>query len=87
MKLMTAKELSKYLKLNEITIYKYLQEGKLPGFKIGSQWRFDRDEIDDFLRSSRRNPSPQADSMGNDTLQDATPSKAKRTKERVREHG
>ncbi|MCK5513084.1 MAG: helix-turn-helix domain-containing protein, partial [Deltaproteobacteria bacterium] len=39
--ILTIKELSKYLKLTNVTIYKYLSEGKIPGFKVGSRWRFD----------------------------------------------
>jgi len=50
-KILTTKELAEYLKLTEVTIYKYANEGKIPGFKIGSRWRFDKDQIDDLLRS------------------------------------
>ena len=50
-KLLTAKELAKYLKLTEVTIYKYVHEGKIPGAKIASRWRFDKDQIDDFFKS------------------------------------
>lgn len=46
----TTKELASYLKLTEVTIYKYTKEGKIPGFKIGSRWRFDKDQIDELLR-------------------------------------
>ena len=49
-KLLTTKELAEYLKLTEVTIYKYATEGKIPGFKVGSRWRFDKDHIDGFLR-------------------------------------
>jgi len=49
-KIMTAKELARYLKLNEITIYKYVNEGKIPGFKVGRQWRFDMDKINELIR-------------------------------------
>ncbi|MEI8175492.1 MAG: PTS sugar transporter subunit IIA [Candidatus Omnitrophota bacterium] len=37
---LTAKELAEYLKLNEKTVIKMAKSGELPGFKIGSQWRF-----------------------------------------------
>jgi len=50
-KILTTKELARYLKLTEVTIYKYANEGKIPGFKIGSRWRFDKDQIDDLLKS------------------------------------
>ena len=48
--IMTVKDLSKYLKLTEVTIYKYANEGIIPGFKIGSRWRFDKGRIDDLFR-------------------------------------
>ena len=47
---MSAKELAGYLKLNEITIYKCVNDGKIPGFKVGRQWRFDREKIDELIR-------------------------------------
>ncbi len=50
-KILTTKELAEYLKLTEVTIYKYANEGKIPGFKIGSRWRFDKDQIDNFLKN------------------------------------
>jgi excisionase family DNA binding protein len=53
--LLTTKDLAKYLKLTEVTIYKYANEGKIPGFKVGSRWRFDRDKIDEFLGGEEDN--------------------------------
>ncbi len=47
--MLTAQELAEYLKLTEVTIYKYANEGKIPGTKIGSRWRFDKDKIDELL--------------------------------------
>jgi len=46
----TAKELGRYLKLSEATIYKLALTGQLPGFKIGDSWRFDLDEILRFIK-------------------------------------
>ena len=48
--ILTTRELSEYLKLTEVTIYKYAKEGKIPGVKVGSRWRFDKDHIDELLR-------------------------------------
>jgi len=45
------------LKLTEVTIYKYANEGKIPGFKIGSRWRFDKDQIDDLLKNGEASES------------------------------
>ena len=47
--MLTAHELAEYLKLTEVTIYKYANEGKIPGTKIGSRWRFNKDKIDELL--------------------------------------
>ena len=52
--LVTAKELGRYLKLSESTIYKLASDGELPGFKIGDSWRFDMDEILRLIRNSKR---------------------------------
>jgi len=43
--IVTAKEVSQYLKLTESTIYKLASIGEIPGFKIGKSWRFDMEEI------------------------------------------
>jgi len=48
--ILTAKELAEYLKLTEVTIYKYVSEGKIPGIKVGSRWRFEKDKIDDLMK-------------------------------------
>jgi excisionase family DNA binding protein len=48
--ILTVKELAKYLKLTEVTIYKYVKEGNIPAHRLGSRWRFDKDKIDEWLR-------------------------------------
>jgi len=47
-------ELANYLKLKKQTIYNWLHEGKMTGIKVGGVWRFDRKEIDAWLKSRRR---------------------------------
>jgi excisionase family DNA binding protein len=41
----TAEEIAKYLKLHPYTIRRLAREKKIPGFKVGGQWRFDKSEI------------------------------------------
>ena len=48
---MTVAELSQYLKLDRMTIYKMLKEGTVPASRIGHQWRFFREDVDNWLRS------------------------------------
>jgi len=45
-KVMTVKELSNYLKVHPSTIYRQLKRGRLPAFKVGSDWRFNVESID-----------------------------------------
>jgi len=45
-KLMTVKEVADYLKLHPTTIYHMLKRGELPAFRVGSDWRFNIEEID-----------------------------------------
>ncbi len=61
--ILTTKELAAYLKLTEVTIYKYANEGKIPGFKIGSRWRFDKDKIDDLMKTDEEHDEAKRDSL------------------------
>jgi excisionase family DNA binding protein len=45
-KVMTVKELSDYLKVHPSTVYRQLKRGRLPAFKVGSDWRFNVESID-----------------------------------------
>ena len=50
--IMTIKDLSLYLKINEKTIYKLAKQGKLPGVKIGGMWRFKKEAIDNWIMNA-----------------------------------
>jgi len=52
--LLDVEELANYLKLQKQTIYNWLNQGKISGMKIGGVWRFDRQEIDRWLKSQSR---------------------------------
>ncbi len=47
--IMTAQELSTYLKITTTTIYKLAQQGEIPSFKVGSEWRFKKELVDRWL--------------------------------------
>ena len=47
--IMTTKEIAKYLGVHEMTVYRWLKKGVLPGFKIGGRWRSKKDLLDAFL--------------------------------------
>ncbi len=52
-RLIDVDELAEYLKLKKQTIYNWLHQGKIAGIKVGGVWRFDRREVDAWLRSRR----------------------------------
>lgn len=54
---MTLDELAIYLKLPKSTLYKQVQEGKIPGQKIGKQWRFGKRAIDHWMNDGQLKPS------------------------------
>jgi excisionase family DNA binding protein len=47
-KIITVGELAEYLHVHRSTIYRLLKHSQLPGFRIGSDWRFDIDAIDQW---------------------------------------
>jgi excisionase family DNA binding protein len=52
--ILTTKEIAKYLKLHEITIYKLAGEGKIPAIRIGKVWRFDKEVIDKWISGDQK---------------------------------
>jgi excisionase family DNA binding protein len=50
--ILTIKELSEYLRLSQTTVWKYANEGKIPGFRIGRGWRFYKNKIDSLLENN-----------------------------------
>ncbi len=46
---MTIAELAEYLKVSKSSLYKLVQQSKVPGQKVGKHWRFRRDVIDHWL--------------------------------------
>lgn len=46
----TAEEIAKYLRVHPYTVKRLARSGKIPGFKVGDQWRFDVKEIDVWKR-------------------------------------
>jgi excisionase family DNA binding protein len=54
-KIMTAREVAAYLRLNEVTVYKYAAEGKIPAFRVGKQWRFKKDKIEAYTEQDGTN--------------------------------
>lgn len=57
---MTLKQVADYLQVNERTIYRLVADKRLPGFKVGTVWRFARTDLDAWIkRQSTNEPNTQ----------------------------
>ena len=45
----TAKDLAEKLEVNIMTIYRYIKAGKFKAYKIGKEFRIDKNEFNKFL--------------------------------------
>lgn len=48
--IMTTKEVAHYLNIHPLTVHKYAREGKIPAFKIGTDWRFHKKYIERWIK-------------------------------------
>ncbi len=51
--ILTLPEVAKLLRLSEKTAYRLAAEGKLPGFKVGGSWRFQRADIGAWIEQKK----------------------------------
>lgn len=47
--IMTIEDVAKFLKVSERTVYDWAQKGEIPCGKLGTSWRFKRDEIENWV--------------------------------------
>ena len=50
--LMTIEEVAEYLRFHPSTVYRLVRQGRLPAVKVGKQWRFHRQALEDWLRAN-----------------------------------
>jgi len=48
---LTLEEAAKHLKIDKSTIYRLAREGDLPAHRMGRVWRFDAEELDQWLKT------------------------------------
>ncbi|GIW54253.1 MAG: DNA-binding protein [Nitrospiraceae bacterium] len=48
--LLTVAETCRYLKITPRTLYRYIRNRRLPGFKLGKEWRFVRSDLEQWIR-------------------------------------
>lgn len=47
--ILTIDEVAELLHLHEMTVYRLVKQGKLPGFKVGGRWRFRREVLESWM--------------------------------------
>jgi excisionase family DNA binding protein len=48
----TAKELAEMLSMNVMTIYRYIKAKRLKAYKIGKEFRIEREEFERFMKGT-----------------------------------
>jgi len=51
---LTAEEVAEYLRLPLSTVYKLVQDKRLPGFKVGKHWRFRKEAFQEWIKNQER---------------------------------
>lgn len=47
---MTVKDIAEYLDMHPMTIYKFVKNGRIPAFKVGTSWRIKRESIQKWIK-------------------------------------
>ena len=50
----TIEEVAKMLKVAYLTVYRWIQDGKLVAYKAGKQYRIKKEDLDKFIISFKR---------------------------------
>jgi len=54
----TVREVAELLNISEKTVYRWIDERKLPGYRLNGQYRFHRAELLEWATANRINVSP-----------------------------
>lgn len=46
----TTKDVAEYLHIHPLTVHKHAREGRIPAFKIGTDWRFHKKMIERWIK-------------------------------------
>ena len=51
---LTIRDVAEYLKVTDKTVYGLAQQSRIPGFKVGGQWRFRRRDIEAWIDEQKK---------------------------------
>ena len=66
--IMTIEEVAEYLRVSERTVYDWAQKGDLPGGKLGTTWRFKREDVENWVDSRISKKPSQSIASGGKSL-------------------
>jgi excisionase family DNA binding protein len=52
--IMNVHEVANYLRLSDAKVYRLVNEGRVPSFRLGKSWRFRRDLLDEWTKISSK---------------------------------
>jgi excisionase family DNA binding protein len=55
---MNIRQASQYLGVSPDTLYKYVNEQKIPAFKLGNRWRFKKSKLDQWMEEKSMETEP-----------------------------
>ena len=53
-RILTTQDLARYLHVNISTIYKLVSKKELPAFRVGRDWRFNVEAIENWMRERQK---------------------------------
>ena len=57
-KVLTLKEVSDYLRVSRVTIYRMLRRGEIPAFRVAGNWRFNIEDLGHWIERESRAGEP-----------------------------
>ncbi len=51
---LTVEDVAKRFGINVTTVYRLVQQGRLPAFKVGNQWRFREARLEEWVADRER---------------------------------
>jgi excisionase family DNA binding protein len=47
---LTLEEVAQFLRIHPSTVYRLLRKHTIPAFKVGSDWRFNRESVENWVK-------------------------------------
>ena len=61
---MTVQEVAEYLNVDPKTVYRLVNRGELPGFKVRGSWRFQKNDLDEWIAKQKEAAANKAEDEG-----------------------